>query len=210
MENNTVFVLLAGGKSERMGSPKGLLNYNKNFWILEQLNRIANTAITEVYIGLGFQFEDYFDAIPFLAKAHNQLEGFENLKIKVVVNENPEAGSFSTLQSVLVQIPKTKSVLIQPIDIPILNKTELQKIIENQNEVVQPNYQGKNGHPIKLSSLFWPPLLEIDVKDETARLDFLIKKKNPEQRTKVVVHDSSCIQNLNTPNDWLDFKKETN
>ncbi|TDD99726.1 nucleotidyltransferase family protein [Flavobacterium cellulosilyticum] len=209
MENNSVFVLLAGGKSERMGVPKGLLAYKNTFWILEQLNRITNTAITEVYIGLGFQFEDYFEAIPFLAKAQNQFEAFENLQIKVVLNKNPEAGSFSTLQSVLVHIPKSKSVLIQPVDIPILNRTELQKIIESQNTVVQPNYNGKNGHPIKLSSLFWNPLLAIVCKNENARLDFQIKKTNPEQRTKIEVQDSCCIQNLNSPDDWLVYKNTT-
>ena len=36
MENNTVFILLAGGKSERMGFTKGLLEYKKIFWVLEQ------------------------------------------------------------------------------------------------------------------------------------------------------------------------------
>lgn len=209
MENNSVLVLLAGGKSERMGTPKGLLAYKNTFWILEQLNRIATTPITEVYIGLGFQSEDYFQAIPFLAKAQNQFETYKNLKIKVVVNKNTETGFFTTMQSVLSKIPKTKSVLIQPIDIPILNSVELQKIIASKNTVVQPNYHGKNGHPIKLESSFWNPLLAIDCNDENARLDFQIKKINPEKRTKIAVQDSCSIQNLNTPKDWLNFKKAT-
>ena len=34
-----VLILLAGGKSARMGFPKGLLDYHGTFWILEQISR---------------------------------------------------------------------------------------------------------------------------------------------------------------------------
>ena len=64
MKNNTVFVLLAGGKSERMGTDKGLLKFQENYWILEQLNRISESTIQEVYIGLGFHSQNYFNTIP--------------------------------------------------------------------------------------------------------------------------------------------------
>ena len=60
-KNNIDFVLLAGGKSERMGVAKGLLKYQQTYWILEQLHRISKTNIKDVYIGLGFNFEHYFN-----------------------------------------------------------------------------------------------------------------------------------------------------
>ena len=50
MENKPVFVLLAGGKSERMGVAKGLLKYEQTFWILEQLNRISKSNIQEIIV----------------------------------------------------------------------------------------------------------------------------------------------------------------
>ena len=71
MQNKTVFVLLAGGKSQRMGVAKGLLKYQQTYWILEQLHRISKSSIKEVYIGLGFNFEQYFNAIPWLQNAQN-------------------------------------------------------------------------------------------------------------------------------------------
>ena len=70
MKNDTVFVLLAGGKSERMGTAKGLLQYQNTYWILEQIDRIASSTITEVYIGLGHHSEKYLDKIPLLHQAH--------------------------------------------------------------------------------------------------------------------------------------------
>ncbi len=208
MEGKPFFVLLAGGKSERMGLPKGLLLYQETIWILEQLNRLSESKVSTVFIGLGFHSEKYFDAIPWLKYAQDDFMAYKNLKIKVILNSKPEKGSFSTLQSVLFQIPKTHSVFIHPIDVPILKASELHKIMEVQNDIVQPNFKGKNGHPILVSPLFWEPLLELDAMDDNARLDFQIKKSNPKKRTSIVVNDSCIIQNLNTQNDWLDFIKD--
>lgn len=205
MGNNAVFVLLAGGKSERMGVAKGLLEYHNTYWILEQLNRIARSTITEVYVGLGYHQEEYSNKIPWITEAKIHFAPYKNLKVKVVVNQNPQLGSFSTFQTVLNQIPKNKSVLINPIDIPILNTTELQTIIEVQNQIVLPNFEGKNGHPIKLHPNFWNLLLLLNPTDENSRLDLEIKKTVPSKITTVTVNDFCILKNLNTPDDWKEF-----
>ncbi|WP_264563458.1 NTP transferase domain-containing protein [Flavobacterium sp. N3904] len=208
MENNTVFVLLAGGKSERMGVAKGLLEYQNTYWILEQLNRIANSTLTEVFIGLGYFSEEYLNTISWIKEAQLDFVLYKNLKVRVLINQNPEQGSFSTLQTVLHQIPKNKSVLISPIDVPILNSAELQNIIEEQNQIVLPNFEGKNGHPIKLGSEFWELLLSLDPTDESSRLDLEIKKINPSKITTIAITDSSIVKNLNTPKDWATYLTE--
>jgi CTP:molybdopterin cytidylyltransferase MocA len=205
MKNDTVFVLLAGGKSERMGIAKGLLEYQNTYWILEQLNRISASTITDVFIGLGHNYEEYLNKIPSFSEAQSHFVLYKNLKIRVVINKKPEQGSFSTLQTVLQQIPKNKSVLISPIDVPILNITELQNIIETQNQIVLPNFEHKNGHPIKLHSDFWKPLLLLNPTDEDSRLDLEIKKTNPSKITRIAVIDSCILKNLNTPNDWAAY-----
>lgn len=196
---------MAGGKSERMGVAKGLLEYQNTYWILEQINRIATSTVTEIYIGLGYHHEEYTNKIPWFKEAQLHFVFYKNLKVKVLVNQNPQLGSFSTLQSVLQQIPKNKSVLINPIDIPTLNTAELQNIIEAQNQIVLPNYEGKNGHPIKLHSEFWKPLLLLNPSDKKSRLDLEIKKTIPSTITTIVVTDSCILKNLNTPNDWVAY-----
>jgi CTP:molybdopterin cytidylyltransferase MocA len=207
MKNDTVFVLLAGGKSERMGIAKGLLEYQNTYWILEQINRIETATITEVYIGLGHHSQEYINRIPLLKQAQSKFVLYKKNKIRVIINKNPELGSFSTLQTVLQQIPKDRSILINPIDVPILNTAELQTIIETQNQIVLPNFEGKNGHPIKLHTAFWNPLLLLNPADENSRLDLEIKKMNLSEITRVPVTDSSILKNLNTPNDWIEFSK---
>ena len=207
MENDSVFILLAGGKSERMGFPKGLLEYENTYWILEQINRISASTITEVYIGLGYHHEEYLNKIPWFARAQSDFVIYNNLKVQIVVNQNPHLGSFSTLQTVLGQILKNKSVLINPIDIPILNPTDLQKIIKAHNHIVLPNFEGKNGHPIKLHPEFWNTLLSLDPTDENSRLDLEIKKTVLSKTAVITVTDSCILKNLNTPDDWKEFLK---
>lgn len=207
MKNNTVFVLLAGGKSERMGTTKGLLQYKNSFWILEQLNRITASSIKEVYIGLGYHYQEYIDKIPLLEQAQSEFVSYKGIQIRVIINKNPETGSFSTLQTVLQKISKNKSVLINPIDVPILNTAGLQTIAETQNQIVLPNFEGKNGHPIKLHADFWNSLLLLDPAAENSRLDLEIKKINTSKITRIAINDSSIVKNLNTPNDWKEFLK---
>lgn len=205
MKNNIDFVLLAGGKSERMGVAKGLLKYQQTYWILEQLHRISKTNIKDVYIGLGFNFEHYFNAIPWLQNAQSNFIEYEGLKVKVIINENPEYGSFSTLQTVLKVIPKSSEILVNHIDIPILNSEELSKIISFKNEIVLPNYKGKNGHPIKLNPSFWNNLLQLHPTEKDSRLDFQLKKVNPVKISIIEVLDREIIMNLNTKKAWISF-----
>ncbi len=208
MGNNTIFVVLAGGKSERMGVDKGLLKYHQTFWILEQLNRISKTSILEIYIGLGYNIQHYFNAIPWLEDAVTNSVDFQGLQVRVIINNNPELGSFSTLQTVLKNIHSSNDILLNHIDVPILNSVELQKIIEIKNTIVIPNYKGKNGHPIKMDFTFWKQLLVLNTTDKNARLDFQIKKLNPIKISKIEVSDKAISKNINSKKDWISFLNE--
>jgi molybdopterin-guanine dinucleotide biosynthesis protein A len=208
MENEAVFVLLAGGKSERMGVDKGLLKFKHTFWILEQLNRISKTGVKTVYIGLGFNSQHYFDAIPWLKDSLSNDVDYQELKIKTIVNPTPELGSFSTLQTVLKNINSACDVLINPVDVPLLNSNELNKIISEINNIVIPNFEGKNGHPIKISAGFWQKLVSLNISEENSRLDLQLKKATPEEISILKVNDASIIKNLNTKTVWISFLNE--
>ncbi|AOW21883.1 NTP transferase domain-containing protein [Urechidicola croceus] len=208
MKNNTVFILLAGGKSERMGTDKGLLKYNDTFWILEQLHRISKSTISTIYVGLGYNYKNYFEAIHWFKDAVFDFIKYHKLNIKIVINQNPELGSFSTLLSVLKKIDKTDSIIINPIDTPLLNPIELNKIIDTDNIVIIPSYENKNGHPIKLKSDFWSKFITLNPSDKNSRLDYQIKNLKSDKISIVKVNDNSILKNLNYEKDWLDFLDE--
>ena len=208
MENNTVAIILAGGKSQRMGVAKGLLKYGKTFWVLEQINKLSQSGVQKVYVGLGYNYQHYFWAIDWFERATKECVKFMGTDVRVIINPNPDNGTFSTLQTVLNTVDLNCSVLINPIDVPILNCKELSRIIKNDNLVTRPSFQGKNGHPIKLNSSFWNSFTNIDIENEMARLDLQIKDLKSNKITTIQVEDNSVTKNLNTPSDWKQYLKD--
>lgn len=208
MKSKPIFVLLAGGKSERMGVAKGLLKFKKTFWILEQIQRISKADILEVYIGLGYNYQHYFDAIYWFESATKKPYNFLGLNINISINKTPELGSFSTLQVVLEQIPTNTDILINPIDVPLLKTEELQKILDKKSMIVIPNFNKKNGHPIKFKYKFWEQLMNLNPSHNKARLDIQIKNQNSKDISYITVNDASILENLNTSSDWKVFLKK--
>lgn len=206
MKNNVAFVVLAGGKSERMGQPKGLLFDKKEYWLETQLKSIASAGGTEVYIALGFHMSTYCEALPWLTSALQVPITYLNLNIRAIVNPNPGRGSFSSLQTVLSQIEEPKTILLCPIDVPIPKDETLELLLEKQQAIVIPNYKGKNGHPIVMTASFWKPLLQLD--PSNSRLDFLIKACPSSMIGIVSVENPEVILNLNTPEDWETYQQK--
>lgn len=195
-------IILAGGKSSRMGYPKGLLSLDGEYWLLQQINQFIGDT---VLVGLGYDYQKYLEAIPWLQKAIDKPHAYQHKKVSVVINAQPELGPFSTLQKVLLTIKNKENILVNPIDVPLFNHNEQEKVIHNNNLITLPLFGEKKGHPVNLNHEFWKTLLEIDSNDSEARLDKQIKKRNASEISLVKVSDASCIKNLNMPTDWQKF-----
>ena len=202
MKNSPVLILLAGGRSSRMGSPKGLLDYHGVPWILEQVSRFRVIKNPKVYIGLGYDYEKYVEAIPWFNSAIDRSFNYNGTEVKVVINYEPELGPFSTLQKVLNSIDPKETVIVQPVDVPLLNKQNLSAIINENNSVVIPVCDDHKGHPVKLKSEFWNTLLAINLTSDNARLDTQIKEYNTSSITYLKASDNAVYQNINTQKDW--------
>ena len=205
MKNSPVLILLAGGRSSRMGSPKGLLDYHGVPWILEQISRFKCVPNAKVYIGLGYDFEKYVEAIPWLNNAIDKSFKYKGAEVNVVINYSPELGPFSTLQKVLGSVDPQETIIVQPVDVPLLNEGSLRSLINETNTIVIPTCDGQNGHPVRLMPDFWLPLTQIDISSNKARLDRQISGINSSSITYLKVSDNSVYQNINTEEDWKNY-----
>tara|TARA_B100001059_G_scaffold106154_1_gene105871 strand:+ start:224 stop:802 length:579 start_codon:yes stop_codon:yes gene_type:complete len=181
-KNNITGIILAGGKSSRMRTEKGLILYkNKPFikHIIEAMKPLVSNIIiicnTRAYDRFGFNcYED------------------------LIKNTGPLAGIYTGLN-----YSKTDNNLIVSCDIPLVNTVVLQKLIDQKNdasEVIQLQSQGKNMPLIALYKKSCEVIFKKELHQNQKKVQTALKKCN----VKTVVIDESLEQvtaNINTPED---------
>lgn len=204
-------ILLVGGKSSRMGMPKGLLPYRDDLWLSEQLRCFSVAGGRRVVIVLGHRYEEYRSAIPWLENAQEHSIESHGLEVSVCINHIPELGPFSSIQAgarSLLFDETPDRVFIQPIDVPSPGREVWRSLslgCSEQTMVCVPRYRESGGHPVLLSTLFLQQILALSPDSPDARLDRQIGKLPPECVARVVVEDSRVRMNLNTPERWREF-----
>lgn len=192
--NNIAVIILAGGQSQRAETIKGLREIGSDYWIDLQIKFYQQLGIDNIFIGLGFDYQEYLDK-SILIKQNNY-----------AINPNPENGSFSTLQAVLRSIPKIEiqQLIIMYIDHAIPNISTIEKLIgSNHCDVIKPLYKKKSGHPIVISQKLGKQLIN---KTNSSQLNNEIKKLNLKQINWIDVNDKNILENFNTQDKWENFK----
>jgi molybdopterin-guanine dinucleotide biosynthesis protein A len=181
-KNNITGIILAGGKSSRMGTEKGLIIYkNKPFveHIIEAMSPLVDNIIiisnNKAYESFGFKcYED------------------------LIKNTGPLAGIYTGLR-----YSKTNNNLIVSCDIPLIKTVVLQKLIDQKNdasEVIQLQSQGKNMPLIALYKKSCEVIFMEELHQNQKKVQKALKKCN----VKTVIIDGSLEQvtaNINTPED---------
>ncbi|MHA2309424.1 MAG: nucleotidyltransferase family protein [Candidatus Heimdallarchaeaceae archaeon] len=191
-------IILAAGDSQRMGEIKGLLEYNGKPFLAFQLEKLLEMGFWEIIVVLGKDYKIYQDKIPKLKD------------IIITVNPNPEKGQFSSIQYGLLEVSKVNllGVFILPVDVPCPEKEVWENLLKSLNSsnanVSIPAFQGKKGHPVIISEDFKEYLLTCKI---DSRLDFEINKQKDMEKAKIIsVKDKNITRNLNTPEEWEEFK----
>jgi len=209
-------VILAGGRSSRMGTPKGLLTVEKKTWIESHLENYAKLGGKEVYLVLGHRKKEYLDGISWLK---NALDEFHltpyGVQVKVVTNVNPDLGPFSSLQSAgreLDQRIDWRGVFVLPVDQFFPNQEVWDGLVKDAFDyeacVPRDVIEQKGGHPVFLSADYLRTLIEIPDGHFHARLDFQLRAL-PEDRIHFVeVSDSKTFTNVNNLKEFWDAMQE--
>jgi CTP:molybdopterin cytidylyltransferase MocA len=189
-------VLLAGGRSSRMGEPKGLWAIGGKPWLEHQLDAIDALGANTVLV-LGFDRRRYLEVLP----------GLED-RASVVVNPAPEHGPFSSLQCGLRVSGAPAFVL--PVDVPVPVTEVWQALhgaLTERADAAIPLHEGGGGHPVLLSAALVTHVLGLPA---DSRLDHVLREwdwgRGPNQErdriARVPVLDRRVRLNLNAPEDW--------
>jgi len=183
-------IVLAAGKSTRMGTCKTSLPWNTGKTLLTyQLEQWLSLGFTPVVV-LGL---------------HNSQKQKDCLPGSLsVINSHSDAGKTTSLLTALQYIPQDFEVLaISAVDQP--RKLEIyQKLLtahqDNSALITAPIYQGKMGHPLLFNNQMRSHLQNI--REETLGLRQVIQEFN-RVICKVEFHDPSVLLDINTPEVYL-------
>jgi len=187
-------LILAAGKSQRMGSPKPLLRiYGRTF-----LEHIASEAqqsnLTEVKIVLGFEAELILERLP-------------QLRPNVFINPEYEQGQLSSLIRGLKSLEGDSLDGLMPflVDHPFVHRDLINQLLDSfsnhQNPIVIPTFQKKRGHPLIFAHELFPELINAPV-DQGA---IVVVRKYEDKILHVETRQAGILLDIDTPKAYQDY-----
>jgi molybdenum cofactor cytidylyltransferase len=180
-------VILSGGASRRMGSPKALVSYQGASFLEHLLGVTRHPAIGVRRVVLGPDADAISQQVTLAPE-------------EVVVNKDWERGQLSSLHVALRSLPAhTEGMLLCPVDHPLVSAALVSALIatflETRAAVVLPVFEGRRGHPVIFSAKVYEELLRAPL--ETGARAVVWAHKNELQ--EVSTTEEGCVLNLNDP-----------
>jgi CTP:molybdopterin cytidylyltransferase MocA len=180
-------VILSGGASKRMGSPKALLPYQGRPFLEHLLEVTAHREIGARRVVLGAHAEPIAKAVDLQAD-------------EIVINHEWKKGQLSSIQAALRSLPPgTDGILLCLIDHPLISSALVQDLIEQfyktKKPVVLPVYEGRRGHPVIFSASLYDELLRAPLETGARAVVWAHAAETEEVRT----NEEGCVLNLNDP-----------
>jgi len=194
-------VVLAAGRSARMGSPKALLDFLGLPFVVRILEALEALEVKTRVVVLG----------PDAARILPTLAGHDCL---IVENPDPETGPIASLRGALqaLQPVRPTAVLVWPVDLPHVRVTTVERILEAHRRtkapIVVPALGERRGHPVIWGSQMFEELLE----DPAATRDGAraILREHRSEVVSVAVDDPAVVDQVNTPEDYERLVREWN
>lgn len=180
-------VILSGGASRRMGSPKALLPYQGRPFLEHLLDIAKHPSIGVRRVVLG----------PDAATISSQVALAPE---EVVINKEWERGQLSSIQAAIRSLPAvTDGFLLCPVDHPLISASLIGELIEafenTRSAIVLPLYRGRRGHPVIFAAHLYEELLNAP-EEKGARA---VVWAHPEEISEVPTNEEGCVLNLNDP-----------
>src|SRR5438105_2241528 len=129
-------IVLAAGKSERMGRPKALLPIRGTTFLENILSAISQSSIEHTVVVVG----------------HHRNEIAERLDLPdVVFNPDYEQGMITSFQAGIRALPPgTRGALLFLVDHPIVESATIESLVAAfvPGRIVLPVFEGRRGHPV--------------------------------------------------------------
>jgi molybdenum cofactor cytidylyltransferase len=155
--SRTGAVVLAAGRSTRMGEAKQLLRLGEITVLEQTLRSVRSAEVDDIVLVLGFSGQTIRQQLP-----HSVMEG-----LKVVVNAAHEQGMASSLREGFRALdPQTGAALVVLADQPFVRPETLNRLIAEHRrtaaQIVIPLHRGFRGNPVLLDRSVFPEVMALD------------------------------------------------
>jgi len=152
-------IVLAGGKSSRMGRPKALLPIGpaRETFLQRVTRTLVDAGIEDVIVVVGA------DAAAIRGAAQSAPSG-----VRIVDNPDWEQGQLTSLLAGLgaIDTAHATGVLMTLVDVPLVTAATIRKLIAVQRErgapIVRPVSNGRHGHPVIFGRALFDELQHAD------------------------------------------------
>lgn len=186
-------IILAAGKSERMGTFKPLLKWNKDISFLEKIYHTYQ-QFKNIKIAIVTNNE--------IIKKINSTKLFLNNNTQIIINKQLDKGRLFSIQLGLAAFTEVEFCFIQNVDNPFVNGDLLNQLFKHKadSKTTLPSYNGKNGHPVLI------PKKIISCIRATTDYNLTLKEFTSKNGfNQIIVDDASILININTPEDYSNF-----
>jgi molybdenum cofactor cytidylyltransferase len=183
-------IILAAGKSERMGQQKMLMPYADQTIIEHIIEKALKSNAGEVRVILGSHHDEITEKIL-------------HLPVKITYNDRFENGMLSSVQSgfnALSSSSKAGMILLgdQPmVKISVINRL-IESFFKTKKGIVLPVYNGKRGHPVIIDSVY---ITEINKLNPNIGLRQLMEERS-EDIHEVEVDTDTILKDIDTITDY--------
>lgn len=184
-------ILLAAGRSRRMGAFKPLLPFGDRTVIECCVENLRAAEVENIVVVVGHRAEDI--------RAH-----LNGLKVKFAVNEDPDSAmSVSIARGLEAVNPNAGALLIALADHPAVPPEIIKILIDEWKRgarLVQPEHKGHGGHPVLIDLIYLNELLGLD---SMSGLRGLFTKHRAEVK-RVQVESPYVARDMDT---WEDYRR---
>ena len=144
-------IILAAGRSKRMGKPKPLLRFNDQTFLEHIISVLKHSEVDRITVVLGAEAETIRKSV--------DLSG-----TNIVINKDYQKEQLSSLTAGIKESPEdTEAILICLVDNPFITEEVVNKIVrtfkETNNPIIVPVFEKERGHPALFSKSLFNDLL---------------------------------------------------
>lgn len=198
-KNKFAAIIIAAGFSSRMDGFKPLLKFGNETAVEKVVNTHLQAGTDEIILVVGHRAEEIS---PY----------FKQSSIKLVVNENFEAGMYTSIIKGINQLSETTAAFfIHPVDIPLVKTQSIDALMDffkkTEKGILYPCFSGKRGHPPLIDRRYINAIIN---NKEDGGLKNLLGKYEAEA-LNLPLSDQSVLMDMDTQLDYqtlLDYARQ--